>query len=238
MTVITVSGSLASGAREIAQAVAHELKLDYVDQEIMVEAARELGVSVSAVESRDERASSIGERMAAVMRNLMERSAAAGAADPLSGGGGGLEMVLARSYGEAVELPSDPRQGQLDDERYIKTLCSVIKGLAARGNVVMLGRGSQAILQHEPETMHVYVAAPREYRIAALAERDGISPQDAEKRIKQSDHNRQEFHRKYFKVDADSPHLYDLGINAARTKPDVAARMIAIAAKELMPRPG
>jgi cytidylate kinase len=235
MPVITVSGSLASGAREVAQAVARELGYDYVDQEILVEAARELGVSVAAMEGRDERRSSIGERLAGVMRTLMERSAAAGAADPV--GGGGLEMVLARSYGEAAELP-EPGAGSLDDERYIRTLKSVIKAVAARGNVVILGRGSQAILHDDPGTLHIWVAANIEQRIGNLMLRDDMSRADAERRIRQSDQQRQAFHRHYFKVEPDSPHLYDMGINAARISVDVAAKMVAVAALQKTPRPG
>jgi cytidylate kinase len=233
--VITVSGGLASGAREVAQAAARELGIDYVDQEIMVEAARELGVKVADVESRDERKSSFGERLASVMRTLMERSAAAGAADPLSGGG--LEMVLARTYGEAADLP-EPGAGQLDDERYIKTLTSVLQGVARRGDVVILGRGSQAILRDEPGVLHVYVASSLEHRIDTLMARDSISHQDAERRIKESDTSRVACHRHYFKVEPDSPALYDLGINAGRIRVDVAAKMIAVAAREKAPRPG
>jgi cytidylate kinase len=235
MPVITVSGSLGSGAREVAQAVAAEMRLEYVDQEIMVEAARELGVQVAEVESRDERKSTFGERLASVIRTLMERSAAAGAADPLSGGG--LEMVLARSYGEAADLP-EPGAGQLDDERYIKTLTSVLKGVAKRGDVVILGRGSQAILRNEPGVLHVYVASPLEHRVGTLMTRDGITRQEAERRIKDSDKNRIAFHRHYFKVEPDSPALYDMGINAERIRPEVAAQMIAIAARDRAPRPG
>jgi cytidylate kinase len=234
MPVITVSGTLGSGAREIAQAVAARLKLEYVDHEILVEAARELGVSVAAVEQRDERRSSIGERLASVMRTLMERSAAAGTTDPMSGGG--LEMVLARSYGEAAELPSG--QGQLDDESYIKTLTSVIKDLHARGNVVLLGRGSQAILQDAPETLHVYVASPREHRVGSVMMRDDISRADAERRIDKSDKERQAFHRVYFKVEPDSPALYDLGINGARIRIETATEVIAAAAAAVTPKPG
>jgi cytidylate kinase len=232
--VITVSGNLGSGARDIAQAVAADLELDYVDQEILVEAARELGVSISDVASHDERPSSIGERLSALMRTLMERSAAAGAPDPMSGGG--LEMVLARTYGEAAELPE--AGGQLTDENYLRTLTSIITGLAARGGVVILGRGSQAILRGEPGVLHVYVTSARKRRIAFLVERDGISEQDAEKRIKQSDHNRHAFHRRYFKVEAEDPLLYDVVINAGRISAPVAVKMIVEAARERSPRPG
>jgi cytidylate kinase len=236
MPVITVSGSLGSGAREIAQAVADRLHLEYVDHEILVEAARELGVSVAAVEEHDERRSGIGERLASVMRTLMERSAAAGTTDPMSGGG--LEMVLARTYGEAAELPSGALQGQLDDERYIKTLKSVVKGLHARGNVVLLGRGSQAILRDAPETLHVYVASPRERRVGSVMMRDDISRAEAERRIAKSDKERQAFHHHYFKVEADSPQLYDMGINASRISTEVAAEIIAVAAAAVTPKPG
>lgn len=236
MPVITVSGSLASGAREIAQAAAREIHLDYVDQEILVAAATELGVSVSAMESHDERVATFGERLAGLMRVIVERSAAAGAADPASGSLG-LDVVLGRTYGEAAALSAEDG-GQLDDARYIKTLASVIKAIASRGDVVILGRGSQAILQGASSTIHVYVAAPREHRIAGLMHRDGIDRTEAERRIDKSDHNRQAFHRHYFKIDADSPTLYDLGINAGRIRTDTAARMIALAAADLAPRPG
>lgn len=235
MPVITVSGSLGGGARDVAQAVARKLGYEYVDQEILVAAAQELGVSVSAVESHDERPSSIGERLAGVMRSLMERSAAAGAADPL--GGGALEMVLARSYGEAAELP-EPGAGQLDDERYLRTLTSVIRGIAKRGNVVILGRGGQAILRDDPETLHVWVAADREHRIGNLVLRDGMSREDAERRLKQSDQQRQAFHQRYFKVEPESPALYDMGINAGRIPTELAAEMVAIAARAKTPPPG
>lgn len=236
MPVITVSGSLASGAREVAQAAAQELALDYVDHEIMLEAARELGVSVAAVESRDERRSTIGERLSSVMRTLMERSAAAGTADPLAGGG--LETVLSRSYGEAADLAAANQAGQLDDDSYIRTLKSVIKGIAARGNVVILGRGSQAILQHQPETLHVWVAAPIEWRVANLVLREGVSKHDAQKRIAKSDKDRDAFHRQYFKVEPNAPALYDVGFNVSRIDVGVAANMIALAAREIAPKPG
>ncbi len=232
MPVITVTGRLSSGAREIAQGVARELKLDYLDHEILTAAARAMGVNESDVVQHDERPSTIGERVAAVMRTLMERSAAAGSADPVSGGS--LDTILARTYGEAAASDA----GQLDDEHYLRTLTSVIKGVAARGNVVILGRGGQAILQREPETLHVYVTLPRQERIEALARRESLQPADAERRIKQSDHNRLEFHRRYFKVEMENPCLYDLMVHAGRIVPDLAVALIVKATRDRTPRPG
>jgi cytidylate kinase len=236
MPVVTVTGRLNSGAREIAQAVAAELKLDYLDREILAEAASQLGVSESDVAQRDEAARSFGDRVASVLRTLMERSAIVGAADPISGGE--LDVLLARTYGEAAHLPSDAPAGQLDDEHYLSTLKSVIEEVAARDNVVILGRGAQVILQHDPGAVHVYVTLAREARIASLVEREGMPAQDAERRIKQSDHNRQEFHRHYFKVEMENPCLYDLMLHAGRIAPELAVQLIAQAVRARAPRPG
>ncbi|MBI1885415.1 MAG: cytidylate kinase family protein [Chloroflexi bacterium] len=96
MPVITMSGTLGSGAREVGQAAAKRLKIDYVDQQLLVDAARRLGVTVSALAERDERCLTFGERLAAMLRNFLERSAAAGG-DPLTGSGG-LEVLLSRTY--------------------------------------------------------------------------------------------------------------------------------------------
>jgi cytidylate kinase len=235
MPVITVSGRVASGARELAQAVAQELRLDYVDREILVEAAREMGVSVEAMEQRDERTATLGERLASTMRKLLERSASAGTVDPMSGG---LEGILGHSYGEAADLPADTPSGQLDDNSYLRALTSIVTDLAARGDVVILGRGSQAILQHHADAFHIYVSAPMEQRVASLAARENMTPEEAEKRIRRSDQNRQEFHRRYFKTDSESPLLYDLMLNGGRLSEALMVNLVTTAARQRTPRPG
>ena len=224
--VITVSGALGSGARDVAHDVARELGLDYVDQEILVEAARLLGVSLEAVERHDERRRSFPERLGSMMRTLMERSAAA--TDPMSGAG--LDVVLSHTYGQAAQLPSG-EESELNERKYLESLTAVIRGIAARGNVVILGRGSQAILRDDPTAFHAAIFAPKQDRIDALVEREGMDPEDAKRRIKESDAGRAAFHERFFKVDAASPALYDLVINTGRVPADEAARLIAEAVR-------
>ena len=43
-----------------------------------------------------------------------------------------------------------------------------------------------------------------------------MSRHDAEQRIDKSDANRQAFHRRYFKVEFNSPQQYDMAINAGQ----------------------
>jgi cytidylate kinase len=229
MPVVTICGSLGSGARDIARLAAAKLGIDYVDQEILVEAARALGVSVDAVERRDERASSFSERLAAMLRGVLERSAIASAADPTMGSGG-LEVLLSRTYGQAAALPREAPQ-ELSDGRYIETLKTIIEDVAARGDILVVGRGSQVILRERRDALHVCCTAPLDFRVRAIARRDGVSEEEAARTVQESDKNRAAFHRKYFKVDVDDSCLYDLVIGTARFSKDAAAELICAAAR-------
>ncbi len=236
MAVVTIAGSQGSGARDVAALAASRLGMDYVDREILIEASRTLGVGMEEVERRDERPPTFGERLASLLRNFLERSATAGAGDPLMGGGG-LEMLLARTYGEAASLPATS-EDELDETKYISIISAIILDLAEKGGVVIVGRGSQIILRDWPATLHAYVTAPLDVRIERTAKRDGVSPDEAAKTVHESDKNRLDFYHRFFKIDVDDPRLYDLVVNTAKLSYDAAAGLIAAAARSREPSPG
>ena len=162
MPVVTMSGTIASGAREIGWAAAASLGIDYVDQQLLVDAAKRLGVPVDVMAGRDERCTSFRERLAAVLRIFLERSAAGG--DPLTGAGG-LEVILGRTYADLAKEREEP---EVSDALYMKTMTAIIRELGDRGNIVVLGRGSQMILRDLPGALHVLALAPQELRIERL----------------------------------------------------------------------
>lgn len=234
MPVITISGAVGSGAREIAELAAHQSGLDYVDREILARAAQSLGVSVAAVEQRDERPATLGERLASMLRIFLERSAVAGG-DPALGPEG-LGMVLSRRYGEMMsESPAEPPD--VGERQYIETITGVIEALAESGNVVLLGRGSPIILRDRPDSLHVLTMAPVDLRIQRVGLREEMSPEDATHRVHESDRGRVAFHRKFFKVDADDPYLFDLVIQTGRLSYEVGADLVvkAVGALEAPP---
>ncbi len=223
MPVITISATLGAGAKEIGQLVAARLGIQYVDREAMVLAARELGVPENTPAGRVDKPSSFGERLSSMLRGLLERSAATGPADPFMGSAG-LEILLNRTYSEASA-------GSAEDQRYQEIMATVVKNLAQAGQVVIQGRGAQAILAGDPSAVHVFINAPVERRAERLVARDGNTREQAEKRIRDSDRARAEFHRKYFKVDHLDPMHYQLMLNTARCADDEAADVIAAAGK-------
>jgi len=229
MPVVTMSGAIGSGAREVGPLAAEILGVDYVAREIMVDAARRLGVSAEALAERDERSTGFRDRLANMLRTFLERSAVAGVGDPPIGSDG-LEVLLARSYAEMSTEPGGSAQ-ELDDAVYIKTVSAIISELGQRGNIVILGRGGQMILKELPTALHVLTQAPLELRTRRIAERDQLTPEEASKRAHELDSGRVAFHRKFFKVDVNDPCLYDLVIDTSRLPYEVAAEMVALAAR-------
>lgn len=223
MTVVTVSGQPGTNAREVGRTTAERLGIDYIDQEILVEAARTLGVPMETVVPIEERTSGLGERLTTMLRRFLERSAVAGATDPMMGAGG-LDVVLGRTYAEAV---AEEGLQEVSDERYLATLTGIIRDLAAHDNVLIIGRGSQVILKDWPGAVHVLLVAPLPVRTKTLAERERLSTDEASKRVHDRGKARAAFHHRFFKVDVDDPALYHLTLNTGSLSLEQTAQIIA-----------
>src|SRR5580765_1540087 len=149
MPVVTISGTSASGAREVGQRVAYLLGVDFVDQQLMVQAAQRCGVPVGALAQRDERSATMRQRISSAFNTLLERSGSSGA-DSLTGATG-LESILSQTYADMAGLE---KQAPISDKLYAETMETIIRELATSGQIVILGRGSQMILRDVPRAVH------------------------------------------------------------------------------------
>jgi cytidylate kinase len=224
MPVVTMTGTIASGAREVGRRVATQLGIDFVDQQLMVQAAQRCGVPVGVVAEHDEVRPGFRKRLSSVINTMLERSAASGA-DPVTGATG-LEGVLSQTYADMAR----EEEQQFSDAIYVKTMSGIIKELAASGKIVILGRGGQMILKNEPRALHVLCIAPANLRAYRLAERESQPLEEARHRMEKSDRARAAFYRKLWKVDVEDPRLYDLTIDTSKLSFDAAAEITATAA--------
>ena len=157
-----------------------------------------------------------------MVTNFLERSAAAGAADPMLGGAGGLDMVLSQTYAEAAAGMDD-----VSDEEYVQTLANLIQDVAEHDNVLFIGRGSQVVLRENPNATHVLIVGPEELRVANVAQRDGSSSKEAEKLVHSQEKGRVSFHQKFFKIEVNDPSHYHLSLNVGRLTQDQIVSLIA-----------
>jgi cytidylate kinase len=72
--------------------------------------------------------------------------------------------------------------------------------------------------------------------VTVLAQREGITNEEATKTIKASDQTRRDYLRTYHRVDWLDPALYDLVINTYKIPSSLAAEMIVHTCRELSTR--
>ena len=104
---------------------------------------------------------------------------------------------------------------------------ATIYDLAAKDNVVIVGRGAQAVLEDIPRTLHVRVIAPHATRVRRVMEQLGCEEKRAQRIIRQSDHDSSGYIRTYFDADWDDNRLYDLVINTRTMTMKTGVEMIA-----------
>ena len=222
MPVITVSSQYGGGARDVARRLSRQMGLEYIDQTVLVDASRQLGRTVTEVAEKDERTDSLRARLGHFLQRALERSAAGGAIDPMLGSGN-LELMLSQSYQEL----SDGGSGVVDDRAILTTTSQIMESIAQRGDVVLIGRGSQMILRGDPTVTHVQLVAEHALALERVQEWEGIDEATAARRIEEFNKGRAEFHKKFWHVDVWSPVLYDLVINTTHVSYAQAVDLIA-----------
>ena len=85
-------------------------------------------------------------------------------------------LLEARPSGSIMqEIKSQP----VTDQACMALEGTIMKELASRGNVVIVGRSGQALLMDHLGTLHVKIIAPHNYRMTKLMRDQGISQGEA-----------------------------------------------------------
>jgi len=118
-------------------------------------------------------------------------------------------------------------------QAYIQAMHAVIEELAAQGNVVIVGRGGQAVLHERPGVLHVRMIAPLELRVERLADRHHISLAAARAQVRASDRERRSYLKRFYNANVDDPALYDLVINTAHLGAETACDLVCRAVLDI-----
>jgi cytidylate kinase len=196
--LITISRQYGSGGSAIAQRVAEALDWKLVDNELVERVANRAGLSLEEVVQREERAPSFIERLARVLA-----SATPELFPPPSG------TVLEQSEQDLVRITE-----------------AVVADIAAEGNVVLVGRSAPAVLDRADGALHVKLVASPAFRIRATVTRFGLDSKDAERIMRETDANRERYHRDYYNRDWNDPLNYHLTLNTERLGLEGAADVI------------
>ncbi len=114
----------------------------------------------------------------------------------------------------------------------ISMLNRVIQAVARHGNVVILGRGSFAVLGGLADVLNVRSQAPLSVRRArVMAQQKIAEPERAEAIIKEADRIRTTFIESYYNVHWNAADAFDLVIDTGKVAPDLAVTWLTNAVK-------
>ena len=201
MPTVTISRQYGSGGSDIGKLVAEELGWTLVDNEFVDLVAQKAGMSPEQVREREERGSSLIERLARA-----------------------LALATPDVYVGAPEA-SPPA---VSPERNLAEMTNrVIEEVVKSGDHVMVGRGSQAFLAESKDTLHVFIVAPLEERARRVEARLGLSPQEALRTVEDTDSGRRAYVKSNYDRTWEDPANYHLVINTGEIPYSEAAEIIS-----------
>ncbi|MBP8790755.1 MAG: cytidylate kinase-like family protein [Breznakibacter sp.] len=110
------------------------------------------------------------------------------------------------------------------------TIAKVIYGFAAQGHVVVVGRAAEAIVKDITKSLRIKIAAPLDYRVRVVSEKENITLPDARKKCLDQDKKRQQF-RRYFENERPDIDFFDMTYNSSSLSDEEIIEMILIVAE-------
>jgi cytidylate kinase len=185
VNIITIEREYGCGGGDIARLVANRLGWKLWDQQLTEEIARLAHCPKTVVEEREEKNDPLYYRL--------------------------FKSFLRGSYEGSINAP---KLNLVDSETILKTTKRVVEHIAEKGNCIIVGRGSQQFLKSRPDTLRVFLYAPREDKVRRLLSR-GKSEKEAEELVDSVDRERADFIQKYFNVDWPDRPIYHTMLNTA-----------------------
>jgi cytidylate kinase len=183
--IVTIEREYGSGGGEIAQLLSTHLGWKLWDQLLTEEIARLANCPKAVVQVREERTDPLYYRL--------------------------FKSFLRGSYEGSLNAH---KLNVVDSESILTITERVVQHAAKTGNSVIVGRGSQHFLRTRPDTLRVFLYAPREDKLRRLLAR-GKSASEAQQLVDTVDRERADFIQKYFHVEWPDRAIYHTMINTA-----------------------
>jgi len=197
MAVITISRQFGAGGITLGKMVAEKFGYTFADTNIIKMVAEMANVSTHFVETVEKEA---GGKFSKFISKTVSK--------PLVG------RILKDEH------------GYIDEEIYLDYLVLIIAQMADDGDVVILGRGSQYILNDHPDAYHILLIDTFENRVKFMQDNYDLSHNRAVHVVKNEDKRRLNLYKKLGKSDYDNPDLYHLVLNRGRVSLDKASELI------------
>jgi cytidylate kinase len=182
--LITISREFGAGGSALARRVGERLGWRVVDNQLVDEVARRAGMTPAEVHDREERGPTFVERVA---------------------------RALAAATPELLG-PASTEAPEAEEARLVRVTEQVVAETAS-DHAVLVGRAAVAVVGRREGVLHVRLVGDLAHRTTVVAGRYGISPAEAERRIRDVDAHRARYHRQWYSRDWADPRNYHLVLN-------------------------
>jgi CMP/dCMP kinase len=220
MPVITIGRQFGAGGKTVGEMLAHRLKVDVLESQLIDEVAHRLQLPKEEVEAEDEQPGSLLHRL------LMALGSASG--EPM------IPPETAAWNPPNVDPVFDTRRAVLQITQ------NVILEAARADDVVIVGRGGAYILRDFDAALHVFLRASEAVRVKVVMARFNLTEDEARRRIKHADENWTAYIKQVYGHDRNLAAHYDLVLDTGRLGYEATVEAILAALnnrKPLSPSP-
>ena len=132
---------------------------------------------------------------------------------------------LKRALEEMEQLPEEDKA--VAAEEIFRIQVDQIRALAEKESCVIMGRAADYILRDVPNVIRVNIHAGFEDCVRTVAERDGLTEEEAGEKIRRVDTGRAEFYQRHTGQVWNDPLSFDLTLNSASIGSQSCAELIA-----------
>jgi cytidylate kinase len=208
MAVITISRQYGSGGNEIATRVCEVLEYRYFDKQLMAELALEMGLSPGEVVDFSEQDYK--------MRGFLERLF----------NWRGSRVAHTATWSEDSSGAKKQVIEELNEAKSVAMVEGIIGAAHKAGNIVIVGRGGQAILKGKANVLHVRIESPLDDRNLRIHEQQKVSLGMAQDMAVNHDRAAADYLRRFYDIDWANPAHYDMVLNTHKLGIEGAVQLI------------
>jgi cytidylate kinase len=203
MAILSISRQFGAGGWTFGKSISNQLGYKFISSQIINEMAKEANVSAEWIKGVEKHA---GDWLMRFVNKVVN--------------------------GNFIEKHVGESKTDFDEKKYVTFLQNIVTRIADEDNVVILGRGSQYILQSRENVVHLLLVADLEDRIKFLEKMWKLKKKDAEKEILTREKRRDSF-MKYFELGPpNSPNLYHMVLNTSKIDFDQAKKIVTSLVKD------
>lgn len=196
--IITIARGFGSGGKTIGNMLSKELSIPCYEDQILKMASDYSGLNVSLFNKVDEKLS--GPYMTKILKGM----------------------------------PTTKVTMQAHEDKFVSNInlfniqAEIIKKLAETESCIIIGKCANNILKNYDNVISVYLEAPRSECVKRIVDRLGLSEEEAERMIINTDKYRAKYYKYYSRGESwTNPTAYDMTLNTARVTPEYCTKIIS-----------